>query len=669
MISNENVPLKLERIIGHTSLHTSSLTGNNKGDIFYSAGSISVRYNSNENRQKQYFYSSNRAITCQVVSNDGKYLAFGDKGHQPAVTVWDIENKEKLVTLSGHKHGIGCLTFSSTGKYIISAGFKHDRQLIIWDWINLKIVSTLKLTNKVYSISFHDTGKYFVTCGDRHLKWWYIDYNDDDEIVDVIGKPASILEDHRNAIFMDVYCGPGIYESNVYCVTSTGILCLFLESSRMMNQWIQLESKSAYCLSLILTSDLKSGYLIVGCSDGIIRIFSPDNLLYLSTFPLPCPINNENDESVVSDSVVVYPACYAVKAITNPNSKNLSASSQSVKIAAIYSDHSLFVWNITDINNISKYRSFQSHRGCIWDIQCIDIPVTDGVSNNELELNSSPLEFVLPSNSFVTCSSDNTIKFWNIDSLHNKQQSKWNSMYSKEMLHSIELASLSDDSNSSVSISSSSNLQITHDNQSITSSVSIPSHTSYRSFIDLTSNIPDYELPDKQQSSITPRTVSVDSVLGHLAIGDRNGRLRIFDIVTMKEIHLIQAHSAEILTMHYSPSMRRNLSTGCWSVDVQEDDDVNDKADVWSESVVLLATAGRDRLIHVFNAKNNYNVVKTLDNHSSSITTVRFTSDGSKLLSCSGDHTLVFSSIHGEGPTLSRQRSIQTPNGKEYATV
>lgn len=38
----------------------------------------------------------------------------------------------------------------------------------------------------------------------------------------------------------------------------------------------------------------------------------------------------------------------------------------------------------------------------------------------------------------------------------------------------------------------------------------------------------------------------------------------------------------------------------------------------------LLATASRDRLIHVLDAANDYNLVQTLDEHSSSITAVRF---------------------------------------------
>lgn len=38
----------------------------------------------------------------------------------------------------------------------------------------------------------------------------------------------------------------------------------------------------------------------------------------------------------------------------------------------------------------------------------------------------------------------------------------------------------------------------------------------------------------------------------------------------------------------------------------------------------LLASASRDRLIHVFNVNRDYSFINTLDDHSSSITAVRF---------------------------------------------
>ena len=49
----------------------------------------------------------------------------------------------------------------------------------------------------------------------------------------------------------------------------------------------------------------------------------------------------------------------------------------------------------------------------------------------------------------------------------------------------------------------------------------------------------------------------------------------------------------------------------------------------------LLASAGRDRLIDVFDVQNNFSFVQTLDDHSASITSIKF---NSKLSSSGSDY-------------------------------
>lgn len=58
----------------------------------------------------------------------------------------------------------------------------------------------------------------------------------------------------------------------------------------------------------------------------------------------------------------------------------------------------------------------------------------------------------------------------------------------------------------------------------------------------------------------------------------------------------------------------------------------------------LLATSSRDRILHVFDVEQNYKLIQTLDDHSSSITAVRFTQNDKqlKMLSCGADKSLLF---------------------------
>jgi WD40 repeat protein len=185
--------------------------------------------------------------------------------------VWDIQKNVRLVSLPGHKQGIGCVSFSPDGEYLVTCGFKYDKQLLFWDWKsknentenNVPVpLYKGKIGNKVHAVSFHESGDYFVTCGDRHLKFWNMErevvvaasagrgkgkaHDKDKEqprVISLSGKPGSITEALKDTVFMDVICGSGPYNDTVYCTTSNGVLCAFHES-RLMDKGLQV----CYCM-------------------------------------------------------------------------------------------------------------------------------------------------------------------------------------------------------------------------------------------------------------------------------------------------------------------------------------------------------------------------------------------------------------------------------------
>lgn len=66
--------------------------------------------------------------------------------------------------------------------------------------------------------------------------------------------------------------------------------------------------------------------------------------------------------------------------------------------------------------------------------------------------------------------------------------------------------------------------------------------------------------------------------------------------------------------------------------------------DVFVSGPQLLASSSRDRLIHVFDVEQRYGLLQTLDDHSSSVTAIKFTeNDGQiKMLSSSADKSVLF---------------------------
>ena len=160
--------------------------------------------------------------------------------------------------------------------------------------------------------------------------------------------------------------------------------------------------------------------------------------------------------------------------------------------------------------------------------------------------------------------------------------------------------------------------------------------------------VSDTEIPDRPDSS-APRSLAVHPSSEALAVGDRAGRVRIFQLATMTQAQCINAHDAEVLTLQYSNTKNPPLGSAI-------------SAPIPGSS--LLASAGRDRLVHIFDAPEpaeDYKLLTTLDNHSSSVTAMSFTNDSRRLVTCGGDKTMVFSSINGNEVT--RLKSVHTSNG------
>nr|AAC27979.1 R34001_1 [Homo sapiens] len=170
--------------------------------------------------------------------------------------------------------------------------------------------------------------------------------------------------------------------------------------------------------------------------------------------------------------------------------------------------------------------------------------------------------------------------------------------------------------------------------------------------------------PDRGSENGTPmdvkagvRVMQVSPDGQHLASGDRSGNLRqvgpgsvqctppssssgsqgsgqkpwpwhlllpigneglIHELHFMDELVKVEAHDAEVLCLEYSKP-----ETG----------------------LTLLASASRDRLIHVLNVEKNYNLEQTLDDHSSSITAIKFAGNRDiQMISCGADKSIYFRS-------------------------
>ncbi|XP_040456859.1 mitogen-activated protein kinase-binding protein 1 isoform X5 [Falco naumanni] len=570
----------LEKVLGITVSGGRGLACDPRtGLVAYPAGCVVVLFNPRKNKQHHILNSSRKTITALSFSPDGKYLVTGESGHMPAVRVWDVAERTQVAELQEHKYGVACVAFSPSSKYIVSVGYQHDMIVNVWAWKKNIVVAANKVSSKVTAVSFSEDCSYFVTAGNRHVKFWYLDDSKTSKVnatVPLLGR-SGLLGELRNNFFADVACGRGKKADSTFCITSSGLLCEFNEK-RLLDKWVELRTIVANCISV------NQDYVFCGCADGTVRIFNPLNLHFVTTLPKPHFLGT--DIASVTEASRLFSGVADAK---YPDTIALTFDATNQWLSCVYNDHSLYVWDVKDPKKVGKVYSALYHSSCVWNIE-----MYPEVKDNN--------QSCLPPGSFITCSSDNTIRLWNTESSNIHGTALHRNILSNDLMKIIYV----DD-----------NTQVLLD-------------TDYNS-----AGSADKADAQVMDTKVGIRTVCVSPSGEHLASGDRIGTLRIYELQSLREMLKVEAHDSEILCLEYSKP-----DTG----------------------LKLLASASRDRLIHVLDAGKDYSLQQTLDEHSSSITAVKFAANDGKvrMISCGADKSIYFRTAQktGEGVQFTRTHHI-----------
>ncbi|XP_006883050.1 PREDICTED: mitogen-activated protein kinase-binding protein 1 isoform X3 [Elephantulus edwardii] len=567
----------LEKVLGITVSGGRGLACDPRsGLVAYPAGCVVVLFNPRKHKQHHILNSSRKTITALAFSPDGKYLVTGESGHMPAVRVWDVAERSQVAELQEHKYGVACVAFSPSAKYIVSVGYQHDMIVNVWAWKKNIVVASNKVSSRVTAVSFSEDCSYFVTAGNRHIKFWYLDDSKTSKVnatVPLLGR-SGLLGELRNNLFTDVACGRGKKADSTFCITSSGLLCEFSDR-RLLDKWVELRTTVAHCISV------SQDYIFCGCADGTVRLFNPSNLHFLSTLPRPHALGT--DIASITEASRLFSAAANAR---YPDTIALTFDPTNQWLSCVYNDHSIYVWDVRDPKKVGKVYSALYHSSCVWSVE-----VYPEVKDSN--------QACLPPSSFITCSSDNTIRLWNTESSGIHGSTLHRNILSNDLIKIIYV-----DGN--------------------------------------TQALLDTELPvgDKTDGSLMDPRVGIRSVCispngQHLASGDRMGTLRVHELQSLSEMLKVEAHESEILCLEYSKP-----DTG----------------------MKLLASASRDRLIHVLDAGREYSLQQTLDEHSSSITAVKFAaSDGQvRMISCGADKSIYFRTAQksGDGVQFTRTHHV-----------
>ncbi|XP_029281921.1 LOW QUALITY PROTEIN: mitogen-activated protein kinase-binding protein 1-like [Cottoperca gobio] len=556
----------LEKVLGVTTSGNSGLACDPRsGLVAYPAGCVVVLLYAKKNRQHHIINTSRKTITALSFSPDGKHLVTGESGHLPAVRLWDVAERRQVAELQKHKYGVSCVAFSPNSKYIVSVGNQHDMMVNVWAWKKDVVVAANKVSSKVTGVSFSEDSSYFVTVGNRHVKFWYMDHCKASKAstpVPLLGR-SGLLGELRNNFFCDVACGRGSASDSTFCITFSGLLCEF-NCNRMLDKWVDLRTGMAQSLSM--SEDM----IFCGCADGTVRAFRPVDLHFVCTLPRPHPLGT--DVSAITEASHLFSTKTDAR---YPDAIAVTYDPVSQWLSCVYNDHSVYVWDVRDVNRVGKVHSALFHAACVGDLEMFpDVPGEFAAG--------------LSSGAFLSCSADNTIRLWRMS------DGTQTLVHSQNILSSDLLNIIYIDRNTSALLDP-------------------------ECLINMNADKPGDGQPAESRTGI--RTICVSPDGKHLASGDRNGMLRVHDLSSMEEILKVDAHDAEILCLEYSKP-----ETG----------------------LKLLATASRDRLIHVLDAEDDYSLVQTLDEHSSSITAIRFAANDNKvkMISCGADKSIYFRTAH-----------------------
>ncbi|KAM7058707.1 WD repeat-containing protein 62 isoform 1-T1 [Molossus nigricans] len=557
--------VSLEKVLGITAQNSSGLTCDpNTGHVAYLAGCVVVILDPKENKQQHIFNTARKSLSSLAFSPDGKYIVTGENGHRPTVRIWDVDEKSQVAEMLGHKYGVACVAFSPNMKHIVSMGYQHDMVLNVWDWKKDVVVASNKVSCRVIALSFSEDSSYFVTVGNRHVRFWFLEVSTEAKVtgtVPLIGRSGILGELHNN-VFCGVACGRGQMAGSTFCVSYSGLLCQFNEK-RVLEKWINLKVSLSSCLCV------SQELIFCGCTDGIVRIFQAHNLHYLANLPKPHFLGVDVAQGLEPSFLF----CRKAEAVY-PDTVALTFDPIHQWLSCVYKDHSIYIWDVKDINKVGKMWSELFHSSYVWNVEVYP----------EFEDQRA----CLPTGSFLTCSSDNTIRFWNINS---SPDSPWQkNIFSNTLLKVV---------------------YVDNDTQHLQDMSHFPDRGSENG------------TPMDVKAGVRVMQVSPDGQ--HLASGDRSGNLRIHELHFMDELVKMEAHDAEVLCLEYSKP-----ETGPPSA---------------LTGLTLLASASRDRLIHVLNVEKNYNLEQTLDDHSSSITAIKFAgSRDIQMISCGADKSIYFRS-------------------------
>lgn len=499
--------------------------------------------------------------------------------------------------------------------------------------------------------------------------------------------PAAMSETGREfESFVDAAVAPpsssGAASPTIFALTSAGILCCFTAGSDggwCLNRWVHTRTRCGYSLDLVTlplpdgaasSSSSRVSLLVIGCADGIVRVFNSSTLGFVCTLPLPAAVGRHGTTTAdplpapAAGGADVYPAALAVR-----------ASGDGRLAAVVYGDRSTYVWDMSEViapsagagstgastssaapPRVIQYRCLLCHAGPVLDVDTVKWAGTGAAGGQ---------------GAFVTAGADATVRVWALPPTSGRAgtlpRGAPRNLYSRDLLAALYVEDQDELEARAEAVLAGSGGAAHPPLEAVVAAAGLNACTprSLKAGSLPTLRVVTHEPVDaeaaavsggvspKADSGASPDAGCITRVATHptarqLACGDKEGNLRIYELGG-----LLGPVSAGGGPVSSSPRLLR--------YEVAHDEAVT-ALSYSPASGTLLVSGSSDKLIHVFDTREQpsgsssalegtrrYEVVSTLGEHKAGVTALAFTPDEAALVSADGGGALVISKITAGG--------------------
>lgn len=167
-------------------------------EIVYHIAALGIVYNKHEHKQR-YYSAHDDDILCLALHPTQDYVATGQIGRDPTIHVWDCVTMETISILQGqHYRGVCAVDFSGDGKKLASVGLDDDHSIVVWNWKKgEKLATTRGHKDKIFMIRWNPFDEnQLATVGIKHIKFWNQvggGFTSKRGIFGKLGKPITML--------------------------------------------------------------------------------------------------------------------------------------------------------------------------------------------------------------------------------------------------------------------------------------------------------------------------------------------------------------------------------------------------------------------------------------------------------------------------------------------